>query len=254
MRTNCIISILMLFSNITFSQKNENLSYQLTYDMFLNFDEIEQYNSQLLFNTNESYFVYKVKDSNDEEIKQDENDLTKFSFKISDNSSYYIRSSITENSVLQLTKNLNNSRFEWMEEEMPKINWEISDSTKMVNSYPCLKARGQFAGRIYTVWFTPELPNPFGPWKLHGLPGTILEATDALNEVKFFCTKIESIDELLSKYPSQSNYPKISKEEYLRERKKFSENLEKKLSTKMDRGLKIRVTTFNFKSIEIYEN
>jgi len=63
-------------------------------------------------------------------------------------------------------------------EEGNKINWKIMDEFKRISEFKCQKAIGFFRGREYTAWFTSEISVPFGPWKLHGLPGLILEAYD----------------------------------------------------------------------------
>lgn len=71
------------------------------------------------------------------------------------------------------------------------ISWELFNETKNITSFKCQKARGNFRGRTYTVWFTNDIPVSMGPWKLNGLPGLILEATDSLNQFQFFAEKIE---------------------------------------------------------------
>lgn len=72
-----------------------------------------------------------------------------------------------------------------LDEVYPEINWKISHETKEVGGYVCQRADTHFKGRDYTVWFAPDLPFPYGPWKLQGLPGLILEANDSRNEVGF---------------------------------------------------------------------
>ena len=41
------------------------------------------------------------------------------------------------------------------------------------------------------VWFTPEIPIPFGPIGIDGLPGVVLEASEK-GKMYFYATKIIS--------------------------------------------------------------
>jgi GLPGLI family protein len=77
-----------------------------------------------------------------------------------------------------------------LKDKKPIIDWKITDSTKKIGHFICTKATTHFRGRNYIVWFTPEIPLPYGPWKLTGLPGLILEANDKSNDISFQVKKV----------------------------------------------------------------
>ena len=76
------------------------------------------------------------------------------------------------------------------EEDMECPSWKLLEGDTAVCEYPCQKAQTLFRGRTWTVWFTPEIPISDGPWKLHGLPGLILQAADDTGSFTFQCTAI----------------------------------------------------------------
>ncbi len=79
------------------------------------------------------------------------------------------------------------------EEEIPALNWNITNESMVILSYTCKKATTTFLGRQYEAWFTTDIPINNGPWKLGGLPGLILKANDVQNYYIFECTGIESL-------------------------------------------------------------
>lgn len=67
-----------------------------------------------------------------------------------------------------------------------EYKWEITQETKVINGFNCFKANGlkeQYnkdksvkRTSMPEVWFTPDIPAPFGPNGYDGLPGLVLEA------------------------------------------------------------------------------
>lgn len=80
-----------------------------------------------------------------------------------------------------------------IEEPLPVINWKIEKDTAGFGGLHCQKATTHFRGRDYTAWFCPDLPFHSGPWKLNGLPGVIVDAHDAKNEVVFKFDAVEDV-------------------------------------------------------------
>ncbi|WP_310557214.1 GLPGLI family protein [Flavobacterium sp.] len=93
-------------------------------------------------------------------------------------------------------------KFAYVKEKKAVINWKLFNETKKIGIFECKKAIAFFRGREYTAWYTNEIPVPFGPWKLQGLPGLILEAYDTDEKFYFCMQKLE--------YPTKNAAP-ISK-------------------------------------------
>lgn len=78
------------------------------------------------------------------------------------------------------------------EEEMPEIHWELTDSSAYILGYKCSAAVCRFHGREWTAFYAEDIPLMEGPWKLHGLPGLILKASDNDGHYLFECIGIKS--------------------------------------------------------------
>ncbi len=106
-------------------------------------------------------------------------------------------------------------------EAIPIIDWKIDNEHCKVLSYSCQKATGYFRGRTYEVWFTTDIPVNNGPWKLGGLPGLILKASDSRNHYVFECIGLEQLKakEEIRRYDVK--YKEIKREEVDKLYKKF---------------------------------
>ena len=73
------------------------------------------------------------------------------------------------------------------------FDWQLTDSVINVLGYECHAAVCDFRGREWIAFYTEEIPLMEGPWKLHGLPGLIMKATDRDGHYSFECIGIKSV-------------------------------------------------------------
>jgi GLPGLI family protein len=83
-----------------------------------------------------------------------------------------------------------------VEEEPTKIAWKITKDTANFSGISCKKATAFFKGRTWNAWFAPDMPFQSGPWKLNGLPGLIIEASDKTGTIKFTFEGMEKVENL----------------------------------------------------------
>lgn len=110
-------------------------------------------------------------------------------------------------------------------EPLENINWQIGDSTRTILGYECIMAEGDYHGRHWSVWFAPEIPVSEGPWKLCGLPGLILEASEPSGQHHFMATGIENTNmEMVPIIWSYKSYDKMNRLNMLKERRNYIDN------------------------------
>lgn len=106
---------------------------------------------------------------------------------------YEVYKHIPQKSTLTYTDVLHNDFLFCYEESVPTFSWQLAEGDTIIIGYPCHKAVCQFRGRTWTAWYTLDLPFDNGPWKLGGLPGLILAASESKNEFSFVATGIEQL-------------------------------------------------------------
>ena len=119
----------------------------------------------------------------------------------------------------------------YIKETTPNINWKIDKETKKIGNFICKKATGSFRGREYTAWFSTEMPLQFGPWKLNGLPGLILEAYDIDKSVYWYFKSVE----YPSKTKAEVKYMSIPKNQNFKSYNEFKKIEEEKIDALADK-------------------
>ncbi len=64
-------------------------------------------------------------------------------------------------------------------EPLAKVDWTLDEDTLAIGGLLCHRATGKLYGKLWTVWYTEEMPSSAGPWKLRGLPGLIVKVEDS---------------------------------------------------------------------------
>lgn len=108
-------------------------------------------------------------------------------------------------------------------------DWTLTNENKVIAGYNCIMATTVFRGKKWIAWFAPDVPLPYGPWKLHGLPGLIMESSDVDGFYTMQVEKIEFVkDAIFEKdfktlYSAKNNKP-ITYQKYLQDYYDYLEN------------------------------
>lgn len=81
------------------------------------------------------------------------------------------------------------------EEHVPEIEWKIEGDQVESDGLILHKATGVYGERNYEVWFSPDVPFPYGPHRLGGLPGLIIRAHSDDGMVGFELTGFGELSE-----------------------------------------------------------
>lgn len=232
--------LFVTFCNFLFAQKT-SFNYKLTYHTTINTHIKEVYQNYLFLNTSTSLFTWKS--IGDKELKfTDSGGLTKAEhikhgeFNFTDTK---LKSIISLN-------NISNAENHYVKQDLPEIKWEITTETKTISNMLCTKATGVYGGREFTAWFATEFPTSFGPWKLYGLPGLVVQAHDTYKEIIFQLKSIEKTDEKISLDVTKKKY--ITLEEYYKREIAYPYELLKRIQSTATRGSSISISnvTYNF--------
>lgn len=139
-----------------------------------------------------------------------------------------------------------------VQDTMTPITWTLKTDTRQIGSLVCRKAEAMVRGRYYTAWYAPDIPISSGPWKLYGLPGLILEATDAERRVLFLFESIE----IPAPTESVLKTPKLGKGQKIMSLNAFARQLEMNKANvahmSVKPGQENTTAKVNFWTVEIY--
>lgn len=245
------LRLLIILPIFCFSQ-NQEIGL-VEYDYKIPAKKVLHKDAFLYFNNIKSTFVYDKEGLNTSQkggVNIDNNRGVNVRFKSSDKvGALFYRDFSTKEISFRSAKS---SLFEAfvVEDTWIKINWKIKNKFKQIGKYKCQKAIGNFRGRTYTAWFTEAIPLPYGPWKLFGLPGLILEAEDS---EKMFIAKFKAI-----KYPCKCefkfNKPTAKESKTLKEYVEFRDNIGtyvfRKMKSRMPRNIATKMRNTSKKDTE----
>ncbi|WP_299522424.1 GLPGLI family protein [uncultured Lutibacter sp.] len=71
------------------------------------------------------------------------------------------------------------------------LHWELINESKKIGDYICFKATTTKKAKkniVVEAWYTPQIPNGFGPKEYSGLPGLILELKEG--DIHYYSNRI----------------------------------------------------------------
>ncbi len=235
-----IIAILLIFQYYEILAQVGRVSYQriLNLDSANNEKDTVGINSVLFFSNQKSYYVYNSIITEKEILDAGKSISTNtYSLRKVDNMGEVFYTDF-QSKKINIREFILSNPFTTIE-PLATIKWTIfSNEKKIISNISCIKAQATFRGRLYTAWFSLDIPISSGPWKLQGLPGLIIETYDEKKEVIFrfnsiqypIISKFEFPEKLEGQFVEFSIYKNIWQRE-IEKMKTFIESTAEKGST-----------------------
>ena len=178
-----ILLILYLFFSLffSFSQSNYNIEYE-----FKDKNDFVGISNLMI---QENRAVFKILDDRESGIQTNKNS-TKKNYVINDELS---RFTYSDGDYIHTRIPYRNREIIY-KFQSNLLEWKFTEERKKIKDFSCQKAILELNGRTYEVWFTTQIPINFGPLRLNGLPGLVVEATIDQDFMNFKLLKIKKIE------------------------------------------------------------
>lgn len=164
--------IFVLFTSFVFSQTN-----RFFYELKSRNNATEDYKTNVM-----------VLDINPTSVKFYDKDLLDYDSinKSKNGTSEYRTNTKTDQLVIRKPNSFKNNWYRDFKEYFvvhsnDEMTWKLNKDTLNYRGYILQKATTNFGGRVWTAWFSQEIPISEGPYKFQGLPGFIFLLNDSEN-------------------------------------------------------------------------
>ncbi|MBU2997810.1 GLPGLI family protein [Cellulophaga baltica] len=239
-----IISLFLVYSS-TLSSQSINAIYE-----YENLSKEEVFQINLTINNNEALSIFKpIKVLNDSVFVGECDDIN-FNLEGSDSIGRQYYQNLNKKIIIFRDFIYENSEFKpvIVNESYPDFEWKFRSEQKIIGDFNCNLVNLNFRGRDYSVWYTEDIPTPFGPWKFNGLPGLIVKITSLDKQINFQLIEINT--NYIKDIIVPENGDKISFKEYVDYKNKTVDEFIEKLKAKLPRGAIVSVKVGDDKNIE----
>ena len=201
MKKAILIFLFTLNFTLIYSQFNQG---KISYKLESKDHSLKKGNGILYFNNKESIYII----NNEKELTQIQ--------KISDGST--VHPSNTNDSIANKPRfiyydaknkifynNIINNNIEMIIKDTVSISWNIKKDFKKILGFNCQKAIGKLNDKNYEVWFSKDLKYPYGPIKINGLNGLILELHSDDLKLSIIAENISLNDKNISNFINNFN-------------------------------------------------
>lgn len=198
---------IFVFFNFFYTQKLSFIQYEVTGD-YSNTIGVSPINEFLIFDNYKSFYFNTSIDNNEKKIEEliSQYDINIGNVKILN---------YNQNEFVQVVTKPKSSKQLLCLDSYEKLDWEILKESKKILGYNCNLAKTKFRGREYFAYFTTELPFSYGPWKINGLPGIVLNVYEKEKIYEYTAVKVIINSEKLSFPDSILDFVDINKKEII---------------------------------------
>lgn len=234
---NVILIFIFLIGIIVKSQKSEG---EVIYSQITQLPKIKNAIGHLYFNKKNSLYTIDNEKENTS-IQHSQNGSIIYPSNSVDSIANKTRFIFFNKSLNLFYNNVINSDTETILKSSENIIWEISKEYKEIINHRCQKAETIFYGKKYIAWFTKDITLNYGPLKINGLPGLILEVNTEDGKLKLKAEKIifENTTKIIDEYSHKYNFTKaITSENYKDVLKQQQTDFENKINLNLKKGEK----------------